>query len=197
MSAQAIMVYSDQEYLKLEREAEYKSEFFKGEIVAMAGAGFNHNRIVENLSGECYIAFKGKSCQTFSSDMRLHIPLSGLYTYPDLVAVCGPIEFLDDKEDTILNPVSIFEVLSPSTSGYDRGEKFHMYRSVPSLKEYVLINSMSVGAEVWKKNGEDLWYLFSEAYNLEGSIEIPGIGLSLEMADIYYNTNNLKFTLHP
>src|SRR5215217_2483337 len=99
MTAQTSSMYSEQEYLELEREAEYKSEYYRGEIFAMAGAGHNHNRIVQNLVGECYIAFKGKPCHTFSNDMRLHIPQNGLYTYPDVIIVCGKNEFLDDKKD--------------------------------------------------------------------------------------------------
>jgi Uma2 family endonuclease len=142
MTAQTIKMYSEKEYLELERDAEYKSEYYRGEIFAMAGAGHNHNRIVENLSGECYIAFKGKSCQTFSSDMRLHIPQNGLYTYPDLLVVCGKIEFAEDNDDTIVNPSAIIEVLSKTTSAYDRGDKFHLYRSIPTLMEYVLVDSI-------------------------------------------------------
>jgi Uma2 family endonuclease len=139
-------MYSEQEYLELEREAEYKSEYFRGEIFAMTGAGHNHNRIVENLTFEIGSFLKGKSCRTFSNDMRLHIPQNGLYTYPDVVIVCGKNEFLDDKKDNLVNPNVIIEVLSPSKSFYDRGEKFHFYRSIPSLSEYVVIDSSKIAA---------------------------------------------------
>jgi len=191
MSAQPIKMYSEKEYLELEREAPYKSEYYRGEIFAMAGAGHNHNRIVENLSGECYIIFKGKSCRTYSSDQRLHIPENGIYTYPDLIIVCGKNEFLDAKKDTILNPSVIIEVLSESTSGYDRGEKFHFYRSIPSLAEYVLINSQSVAAEVFRKNEKGIWFLASEAYNISESIDLRSVDVSLKMADIYAETEDL------
>ncbi|QRR01940.1 Uma2 family endonuclease [Dyadobacter sandarakinus] len=192
MTAQLQKMYSEQEYLEMEREAAFKSEYYRGEIFAMSGAGYNHNRIVENLSVDIGGYLKGKSCRTFSSDLRMHIPANGLYTYPDLLITCGKNEFLDEKRDTILNPVVIIEVLSPTTSGYDRGEKFHFYRSIPSLKEYVLINSLSIAAEVYRKNDLGVWYLASEAYTVNESIEIASIGITLLLADIYAETEDLK-----
>ncbi|WP_247233823.1 Uma2 family endonuclease [Telluribacter sp. SYSU D00476] len=191
MTAQPQKYYSPEEYLELEREADYKSEYYRGEIFAMAGAGHNHNRIVENLTGECYIYFKGKSCRTYSSDQRIHIPANGLYTYPDLIVVCGKNEYLDDKKDTILNPTVLIEVLSESTEAYDRGEKFHFYRSIPALKEYVLINSRAVAAEVFRKNDEGIWMLASEAYAIDKNIELASVGLTLAMQDIYAQTEDL------
>jgi Uma2 family endonuclease len=191
MTAQPQKYYSESEYLELEREAAYKSEYYRGEIFAMAGAGHNHNRIVVNLSGECYVAFKGKQCRTYSSDQRLHIPANGLYTYPDLLIICGKNEYLDEKKDTILNPSLIVEVLSESTEAYDRGEKFHFYRSIPTLEEYVLIRSRSFAAEVFRKNEEGLWFLASEAYNVDKKIELASVGLELSMADIYADTEDL------
>ncbi|WP_149240128.1 Uma2 family endonuclease [Dyadobacter sp. 32] len=191
MTAQPHKIYSEEEYLEMEREAEYKSEYYRGEIFAMAGAGFNHNRITENLSGEFFICLKGKSCNGYSSDLRIHIPENGLYTYPDFLIICGKNEFLDDKKDTILNPVVIIEVLSPSTSGYDRGEKFHFYRSIPSLKEYGIVDSQSVSAEVWRKNEENVWYLASEAYDINGFIRFQTVDVSLKMTEIYADTEDL------
>jgi Uma2 family endonuclease len=191
MTAQPQKIYSEEEYLEMEHEADYKSEYYRGEIFAMAGAGFNHNRITENLSGEFYIHLKGKSCRGYSSDLRIHIPENGLYTYPVFLIICGKNEFLDEKKDTLLNPSVIVEVLSPSTSGYDRGEKFHLYRSIPSLKEYAIVDSLSIGAEVWRKNQEGIWFLSSEAYNIEGSIEIFSVDVSLKLTDIYAGTEDL------
>lgn len=191
MTAQPVNMYSEEEYLEIEREADYKSEYYQGEIFAMAGAGHNHNRIVENLSIEIGGFFKGKSCRTYSSDQRLHIPQNGLYTYPDLLIVCGRNEFLDEKKDTIVNPAVIMEVLSPSTSGYDHGAKFHLYRSIPTLMEYVLIDSLSISAEVYRKGDDGLWFLASEAYNIGGCIELKSVGLSLTLRDIYWETEDL------
>jgi len=184
-------VYSQDEYLEMERAADYKSEYYQGEIFAMAGASHNHNRIVENLTGECYVAFKGKSCRTYSSDQRIHIPSNGLYTYPDLLILCEKNQYLDDKKDTIINPGIIVEVLSASTSAYDRGEKFHFYRSILSLKEYVLIDSLSIAAKVFRKSDEGIWFLASEAYSIDGAIELGTIDLRLNMADIYADTEDL------
>lgn len=191
MSTSTGKYYSEQEYLEIERYASYKSEYYNGEIFAMAGAGHNHNRIVENLTGECYIAFKGKECRTYSSDQRIHIPETGLYTYPDLLIVCDKNQYLDDKKDTILNPTVIIEVLSESTEAYDRGKKFHFYRSITSLQEYVLINSRSFAAEVFRKNEEGLWVLASEAYSLNNPLEIASVELKLSMTDIYSQTEDL------
>lgn len=191
MTAQSQRSYSQEEYLEMERGADYKSEYYNGEIFAMAGAGFNHNRITENLSGECYVLLKGKSCKSYSSDLRIHIPANGLYTYPDFLIICGRNEFLDNKKDTILNPTVIIEVLSPSTSGYDRGEKFHFYRSIPSLKEYVLIDSLSIAAEVFRKNDEGFWFLASEAYSITEAIELGSVNLKLNLTDIYAGTEDL------
>ncbi|KQS33429.1 Uma2 family endonuclease [Dyadobacter sp. Leaf189] len=191
MTAQPITMYSAEEYLELERAADYKSEYYRGEIFAMAGAGRNHNRIKENLSIEIGSFLKGKSCQSFSSDMRVHIPESTLYTYPDLLILCGKAEFLDRHTDTLLNPSVIIEVLSPSTESYDRGKKFRFYRGIDSLVEYILIDSTELSAEVHRKETGDVWVLSSAAYDLESSIEISQVGLTLKMSDIYSQTEGI------
>ncbi|WP_031526090.1 Uma2 family endonuclease [Dyadobacter crusticola] len=191
MTAQPITMYSAEEYLELERAADYKSEYYRGEIFAMAGAGRNHNRIKENLSIEIGSFLKSKSCQSFSSDMRVHIPESTLYTYPDLLIVCGKAEFLDSHTDTLLNPSVIIEVLSPSTESYDRGKKFRFYRGIDSLVEYILIDSTELSAEVHRKGSGDIWGLSSAAYDLESSIEISQAGLTLKMSDIYSQTEGI------
>lgn len=189
MTAQPQKQYTPEEYLELEREADYKSEYYQGEIFAMAGAGRNHNRIVENLSIEIGTFLKKKPCRTYSSDQRIHIPANGLYTYPDLLIVCGKDQLLDEKKDTILNPKVIVEVLSESTEAYDRGEKFHFYRSIPTLDEYMLIDSRRIAAEVFQKNQQGQWLLASEAYSPGGSIELASIGLTLSLRDIYDQTD--------
>jgi Uma2 family endonuclease len=191
MTAVAIKMYTEQEYLELERAAEYKSEYYRGEIFAMAGAGRNHNRITENLSGEIYMALRGKSCQSFSRDMRVHIPENTLYTYPDILIVCGVPEFVDEQTDTLLNPSVIIEVLSPGTQKYDQTKKFHLYRSLQSLTEYVMVDSQEIVAEVRRKGDDGIWYIASEAYDIDGSIEIGPIGLTLKMSDIYAQTKGL------
>ncbi|MBO9614051.1 MAG: Uma2 family endonuclease [Dyadobacter sp.] len=191
MTAIAIKMYTQEEYLELERAAEYKSEYYRGEIFAMAGAGLNHTQIKENLSVEVGAFLKGKQCRGLSGDMRVHIPENTLYTYPDYLIVCGKPELLDGRKDTLLNPSVIVEILSPSTEGYDQGKKFHFYQGLKSLVEYVLIDSQEIGARVYRKGSEGIWFLSSESYDIEGSIEIGHIGLTLKMVDIYAQTEDL------
>jgi Uma2 family endonuclease len=191
MTAIAQRYVNQSEYLEKERLAEYKSEYFNGEIFAMAGARYNHNRITQNLSVEIGVFLKGKACNTFSSDMRLHIPANSLYTYPDFMIVCGNNQFLDKTKDTILNPSIIIEVLSDSTEAYDRGEKFHLYRSIESLSEYVLINSLKVAIEVFRKNEDGIWMLSSEAYHSADEVEMNTIQMKLPVQNIYLNTEDI------
>ncbi|GGM78680.1 hypothetical protein GCM10010967_07990 [Dyadobacter beijingensis] len=192
MTAVAIKMYTQEEYLELERTAEYKSEYYRGEIFAMAGASLNHTQIKENLSVGVGTFLKGKPCRGLSGDIRVHIPENTLYTYPDYLIVCGKAELLEGRNDTLLNPSVIVEILSPSREGYDQGKKFYLYQSLKSLVEYVLINSQEVGARVYRKGSDDIWYLSSEAYEKDGSIEIGHISLTLKMADIYEYVEDLK-----
>ncbi|WP_439557429.1 Uma2 family endonuclease [Dyadobacter sp.] len=191
MTAQPIIMYSAEEYLELERAADYKSEYYRGEIFAMAGAGFNHNAIVSSLQIDIGTSLRGKSCRSLTQDMRIYIPENGLYTYPDLLIFYGKPNFQDDKTDTLLNPSVIIEVQSPSTGEYDRGQKFHLYRSISTLVEYVLIDSRRLSAEAHRKGDNGLWTLVSEAYSIDESIEINHIDLQLQMADIYAQTEGI------
>lgn len=191
MAVLAQKYYSEAEYLGNERQAEFKSEYFKGEIFAMAGAKYNHNRITQNISIEIGGFMRGKVCRTFSSDMRLHIPFNSLYTYPDFMIVCGGNQFLDEEKDTLLNPTVIMEVLSESTEGYDRGKKFELYRSIESLTEYVLINSRRMAVEVFSKNTDGIWILSSVGYSLDSIINVSSVDLALPMVEIYRDTEDL------
>jgi Uma2 family endonuclease len=128
------------EYLAFERaQTDAKHEYLNGEIMMMAGASLEHNRIVSNLVAALHAQMHGRSCDVFSSDMRVHISATGLYTYPDIAALCGVPQLEDDESDTLLNPEVIIEVLSPSIEAYDRGSKFDHYRSLESLQTYVLV----------------------------------------------------------
>ncbi|HEX9958807.1 MAG TPA: Uma2 family endonuclease, partial [Fibrella sp.] len=138
---------SPEEYLASERQALDKTEFFNGELIPMAGATRNHNRIKENVNGKIIQHLEEGNCQSFSSDMRVHLPETGLYAYPDIVIVCGEPQLLPDDFDNLLNPTVVLEVLSEGTEDYDRGRKFLRYRSIPSLQEYVLIDSQRVEVE--------------------------------------------------
>jgi Uma2 family endonuclease len=187
-----ISYYTPQEYLRLEREADYKSEYFKGEIFAMAGASENHNMISRRVSGSLFNHLRGKKCTHYSADMKLHIPANTLYTYPDLMVVCGDKKFVDDEKDVIMNPIIIIEVLSKSTEAYDRGGKFALYRSIPSFREYVMISSTTIRAEVMRKEDDSpFWFLADEADTLEGSIYLKNIDLTLSLSDIYEETEDL------
>ena len=136
MSSQPNSLLTPEEYLEKERRAEYKSEYLAGEVFAMVGASYRHGLIVANLLRELGIQLKEKPCDVFAGDLRVRITLTGLYTYPDIVVICEPVQFADDRKDTVLNPVILIEVLSDSTKDYDRGQKFQHYRTLPSLKEY-------------------------------------------------------------
>ena len=127
------------EYLAIERKAEFKSEYYRGEMFAMAGARLPHNTIKENLIVELGSQFKGGPCRTLSSDQRVKVNETGLYTYPDIIILCEPPQFEDDECDTLLNPRVIIEVLSESTETYDRGRKARHYKRIPSLHEYILV----------------------------------------------------------
>lgn len=192
MTAQPQKKYSPEEYLELERAAEYKSEYYNGEIFAMAGASRNHTRLVASLCVQIGTHLLGKDCNFYPNDMRVHIPDNGLYTYPDLVVTCGEEEFLDDELDTLLNPQIIVEVLSKSTGDYDRGEKFEKYRSIPTLTEYVLIDSRRIRAEVWRKQ-KGTWLLAVETNDLNSKIELTSIDLTLSLRDLYNKTEGLSF----
>ena len=138
MSAMPKKKLTAAEYLAIERAAEFKSEFYDGEMFAMSGASREHNTLKENLVGEFFVRLKGGPCRTWSSDQRVRVDRTGLYTYPDIVVLCGSGEYDPADRDTLLNPDAIIEVLSPSTEKYDRGAKFRLYQQIPSLTEYVL-----------------------------------------------------------
>lgn len=123
--------------------------------------------------------------------MRLHIPENSLYTYPDVMVVCGQKRFLDDKKDTILNPVLIVEVLSPNTEAYDRGEKFRLYRGIPLLQEYLMVDSRRYAIEKYRKNEEGYWVL-SEAQDLQASINLSGIDFNLALQDVYAQVEDMS-----
>ncbi len=177
---------SIEEYLAFERGSHEKHEYFKGEVFAMSGAGPRHNIIFSNLFGEIVIKLKGKSCLPFGSDMRLHIPQSTLFTYPDISIYCGAIS--DDLEDdNAINPTALIEILSPSTRDYDRGGKFKLYREIPTLKEYVLVDTDSILVEVFRINQSGHWEL-EEYKSPEQKLQFTSLSISVALKDIYQGT---------
>jgi Uma2 family endonuclease len=172
-----------EQYLEIERKAEFKSEYFEGEMFAMAGAREAHNLIVLNSSGLLYQHLRQRPCRAYVADMRVCVNASGLYTYPDVTVVCGEPQFLDETRDTLLNPNLIIEVLSPSTEAYDRGRKFEHYRSVASVSEYLMVASDRISAELFTRQPGG--WLLTAAGRLEDSIELASIGCSLKLGDLY------------
>jgi Uma2 family endonuclease len=173
-----------EEYLEAERRAEEKSEYFDGEIYAMSGASLRHNRLVANLVGTLHSQLRGGPCAALPSDMRVRVPATGLYTYPDVSVVCGEPQLEDAHMDILLNPVVLIEVLSESTEGYDRGRKFEHYRRIASLQEYVLVSQKQPRVEGYRRQGEREW-LLTEAVGLEESVELPSVRCVLSLAEVY------------
>lgn len=176
--------YSPEEYLALEEAADCKSEYYEGEIFAMSGGSANHNRIARNLLIALEAAFENRPCETFINDMRLLVKENGLYTYPDIMVVCGQIDFVEERNDTITNPVVIMEVLSKSTQDYDRGSKFTLYRAIKTLQDYVLIDQTRVKVEYFHKLDDGRWIL-QEFEHLDELLQIESIGLEITLERIY------------
>jgi Uma2 family endonuclease len=174
-----------EEYLASERQAESKSEYFNGEMFAMAGASERHVLIVTNVVAELRGQLKGRPYNVYSTDLRLRVSLTGFYTYPDVVAVCDQPQFADDQKDTLLNPTLIVEVLSESTKDYDRGEKFEHYHTLASLSEYVLIAAQDkYRVEHFARQPDNRW-LLSETNRIEDTISLSSISCTLALAEVY------------
>jgi Uma2 family endonuclease len=176
--------YTIEEYLEMERASEVKHEYYQGEIFAMAGASDNHNWLFTNVFGELYIKLKGKPCRPYSSDMRVHIPENTLFFYPDISIFCGSLTTTDNEKDTALHPTVIIEILSKSTRSYDQGTKFKLYQDIPTLKEYIMIDSERIGITSFRINEHNRWVL-EEYKTLQEIVLIPTVGVSLSMKDIY------------
>jgi Uma2 family endonuclease len=175
---------TEAEYLARERVAEFKSEFYNGEMFAMAGASREHNAIKENLSIELGNRLKGSSCRTFSSDQRVKVPATGLYTYPDIVVVCGQAEYDPIDRDTLVNPVAIIDVQSPPTEKYDRGARFRQYQRLPSLKEYVLVAQDEPVCERFVRQPDGSWNLTTFT-DPAGELALATVPARIPMADVY------------
>ncbi|MDZ7401888.1 MAG: Uma2 family endonuclease [candidate division KSB1 bacterium] len=184
MSIQPKRRLTPEEYLEIERQAEYKSEYFNGEMFAFAGATREHNLIAGNIYSNLHQQLRKKTCEVYPSDMRVKVTATGLYTYPDVVIVCGKPQFEDEKEDILLNPIVIIEVLSPTTENYDRGIKFTHYRTISSLTDYILVAQDNIHVEHYVRQSDRSW-LFSEYKSADEKIQIESIGCELLVAEIY------------
>lgn len=184
--------YTIEEYLVMERASDIKHEYYQGEIFVMAGAGDRHNWMFTNIFGDLCMRLKDNPCRPYGSDMRMHIPENTLFTYPDISIYCGdPIEI---NEDTVIHPTIIIEILSKTTRNYDRGTKFKLYRDIPTLKEYILIDTETIGVKSWRINAHNQWQP-EEYKTLQEIMEIPSAGISLSMQDIYRGTRLAKAKL--
>ncbi|MBL7092682.1 Uma2 family endonuclease [candidate division KSB1 bacterium] len=176
--------YTPEEYLELEETAEYKSEYYQGEIFAMSGATANHNFISGNLLTGLNNAQKTHKCFSFTNDMRLWINAKNLFTYPDFMIVCGKLEYYTNRKDTITNPLIIIEVLSDSTKNYDRGEKFVFYRSIPTFQEYIIIDQYSVYIEHFFIETKKQWLLI-EYNDINSILKFSKIDFQIPLKDVY------------
>lgn len=184
VQAQPKPFLSPEEYLAIERESETRSEYFEGEMFAMSGGSYVHNVIVGNLVGELRQQLKKRPCTVCPNDQRVRVPETGLYTYPDVVVVCGEPSFEDESVDTLLNPVLIVEVLSPTTETYDRGKKFDGYRTIASLAEYVLVSQHEARVEQYLRQEGGRWGFIS-TLGRERSVALASIQCELALEEIY------------
>jgi Uma2 family endonuclease len=184
MASQPKAFYTPEEYLALERSCETKHEYYNGEIFAMGGASKQHVLIVTNLVVELGSKLKEGPCTVYSADLRVQVALTGLYTYPDVIALCDEPRFSDEQQDTLLNPALIIEVLSESTKDYDRGGKFEQYRTIESFVEYLLIAQDRPHVEHHTRQPSGTWIL-QETNSLEDTIQLKSVPCSLRIADIY------------
>jgi Uma2 family endonuclease len=175
--------YTPEEYLTLEGQASNKSEYIAGQIVAMSGASRAHSLITGNLLRVLSSQLLERPCEAHASALRVQVSARAMYTYPDIVVVCGDAQFEDAAVDTLLNPTLIVEVLSPSTEAYDRGAKFGYYRQAPSLREYVLIAQDRMLVEQYVR--ADAGWLLTETSDPAAIVEFPAIGCAAPLSEIY------------
>ena len=183
MSAMVVKKCTPAEYLAAERNAPQKHEYFGGEIFAMAGATARHDTITANVTTALSNALRGGACRPHTSDMRIHIPATGLYTYSDGLVVCGA-QFTDSTPDTLVNPAVIFEDLADSTEGYDRGKKFDNYRSIPSLKDYVLVSQHEILIEHFVRQEDETWNL--RVLRTGQSLRLTGTPIEIPIDQLYF-----------
>jgi len=177
---------SAEEYFEMEEAAQYKSEYYHGEIFAMTGASVNHNLITMNTGASLHALLRNSNCVVFPSDIKVQVDEAMHYTYPDISVVCGDIEYASNRTDVISNPVVIIEILSKSTSDYDKGAKFTAYRNIDSLQDYILIDQYSYYVEYYHKLDKKEWN-FKYFNKIDTSFIIESIKIELKLSDIYYH----------
>ena len=189
MATETVPRLTPEQYLEQERRADFKSEYVSGDILARTGASKEHNLVTVNLVREFSTQLRGGPCLTFANDMRVQSTQTA-YTYPDVAVVCGEAQFLDNQLDTLQNPTLIVEVLSPSTEGpkstRERGEKFGLYRRLPSLTDYVLVSQTAPRLEHYRRQDNGQW-LLTVAEGLEATLALESIRCVLPLAAVYEN----------
>lgn len=175
---------TQQEYLDQERLAETKSEYWNGEVYAMAGASQRHTLIAANLIATLHVQLKGRPCSVHTGDLRVKVSSTGLYTYPDVVVLCGKPQYDDVVQDTVSNPVVIVEILSKSTESYDRGAKFQHYRRLESLADYLLVSQDTAYVEHRVRQPDDKW-LLGIYQGLDTTVPLASIDCELPLAEVY------------
>jgi Uma2 family endonuclease len=175
---------SPEEYLVLERKAEFKSEYMDGVVYAFAGCSERHNLIAANIITTLGTQLKRRPCKVYPSNLRVGVPNSERFFYPDVSVVCGDDEFADEDHDAILNPTMIVEVSSESTAAFDRGKKFLFYQQIGSLQEYLLVSQDEILVEGYARQGNETW-LYTKVTDLEGSLTLSSIQCELTLRDVY------------
>ena len=184
MSAQPQPRLTPEQYLQIERAAEFRHEYYAGQMYAMSGGSHPHALIIMNLGAELRSALKKTRCLVSPTELRVRVARDGLYTYPDIVVVCGDPLYADDHVDTLLNPTLLIEVLSPSTEAHDRGFKSVQYRKLESLQEYAWVAQDEARIEVFRRQPEGQW-LLSEAVGLGAACRFESVGCNVALADVY------------
>ncbi len=184
MTTQTVTYVTPDEYLAAERLSDYRSEYLDGGVYPMTGGSVNHNQITFNLALELGVQLRPRPCRVLGVDLKVRLPSSPKFFYPDLVAVCGELQFHDERRDIILNPDLVVEVLSPSTEAFDRGAKFRAYQTIESLKEYVLVSQNEPLIEQFIRNGDGEWK-YKSAAGLESSLALPSIECTLNLSAVY------------
>jgi Uma2 family endonuclease len=183
MSSPKPSLMTPSEYLELERKSEIRSEYIAGRMFAMSGASRRHSLITGNFYSELSSQMRGRACEAYINDLRVKVSPTGMYTYPDIVALCGEAQLEDEHVDTLLNPAVIVEVLSDSTEAYDRGEKFAHYRRLDTLREYVLVSQDKIRVERFRREGDE--WILSEVSGSEATLHLESIDCHVAVAAIY------------
>lgn len=191
MEAKKLNTISFSEYLDIERTTNSKYEYHNGTIFAMAGGTINHGLICGNIFGEIRTGLRKKksSCRVMNSEIKLHIASSNCFLYPDAMVICGDIKKSTEEFHAVTNPVAIIEVLSKSSASYDRGDKFFLYRELPSLQEYILIEQKKTQVEIYKRQG-DLWKI-TRVTGLTETFYISALELEISMKEVYWDVEGV------